>query len=86
MLWFSSHLIVVVVVVPAAGAAAAFDAAVFAVDVVEIDAEIDAAASEDESGAVETVVQLKECAWHDCYYYYYLDRTVAPLQKKQSSS
>jgi hypothetical protein len=91
LLSFSSRLIVVVAVdvavdvavVPAA-AAAAFVAAVFVVAVaVVFVAETDAAAaSEDEFGDVETVVQLKECAWHD----YYWDRTAVPLQKKQSSS
>jgi len=45
-------------------------------------AETDAAAAfEGEFEAVETVVQLKGCAWHD-----YWDRIAAPLQKKQSSS
>jgi hypothetical protein len=90
LLSFSSRLIVVVAVdvavVPAAAAAAAaaFVAAVFVVAVaVVFVAETDAAAaSEDEFGDVETVVQLKECAWHD----YYWDRTAVPLQKKQSSS
>jgi hypothetical protein len=78
LLSFSSHLIVVVV--PAAAAAfvaVAFVAAVF-VGVVVFVAETDVAAvSEDEFGAVETVVQPKECAWHG----YYWDRTAALLQK-----
>lgn len=56
--------------VPAAFVAAEADA----VDAAETDA---AAASENEFGAVETVVQLKECAQHDCW-----DRVVGLLQKK----
>lgn len=81
MLSFSSHLIVVVPAAAAAFVAVAFVAAVFVVAVVFV-AETDVAAvSVDEFGAVETVVQPKECAWHD----YYWDRTVALLQKKQSS-
>jgi len=81
LLSFSSHLIVVVV--PAAAAAfvaVAFVAAVFVAVVFVAETDV-AAVSEDEFGAVETVVQPKECAWHD----YYWDRTVALLQKKQSS-
>jgi hypothetical protein len=66
-----------VVAVDVVPAAAAFVVAV--VFVAETDA---AAASEDEFGDVETVVQLKECAWND----YYWDITAVPLQKKQSSS
>jgi hypothetical protein len=77
LLSFSSRLIVVVAVDVVPAAAAAFVVAV--VFVAETDA---AAASEDEFGDVETVVQLKECAWND----YYWDRTAVPLQKKQSSS
>jgi hypothetical protein len=76
LLSFSSRLIVVVAVDVVPAAAAFVVAVVF---VAETDA---AAASEDEFGDVETVVQLKECAWHD----YYWDRTAVPLQKKQSSS
>lgn len=64
--------------VPSAVAAAAV-VAVAAFVVVEA-AETDAA-SEDEFGVVETAVQLKGCAWHDCW-----DRIAAPLQKRQSSA
>lgn len=49
-----------------------------AVDVVEVDADAD---FENESEAVETVVSLKECAWHDCW-----DKIAGLLRKKQSSS
>lgn len=58
------------------------------VDVADVDvdvAEADAAAAdfENESGAVETAVLLKECAWHwhDCW-----GKIVDLLQKKASSS
>lgn len=73
MISFSSLLTVDAAVPAAAEAAAAFVAAEAA--------ETDAAASADEFGVVETVVPLKECAWHD-----YWDRIAAPLQKMHSSS
>lgn len=70
LLSFSSQLIV--------GAVPAAAAAFVVAEAAETDA---AAAFEGEFEAVETVVQLKGCAWHD-----YWDRIAAPLQKKQSSS
>lgn len=60
-------------VVPAAAFAAVEDDAV-------VDAETDAVASENESGVVETAVQLIACAY-DC-----LDKIAGCLQKRHSSS
>lgn len=81
MLGFSD--LQLVEVVPAASVAAesavesAAAAAAGAVDA----AEADAAAYENESGAVETAVQLKECAWPDC-----LDKIGNCCHKTEGSS
>ncbi|KAM1158583.1 hypothetical protein ACFX13_032638 [Malus domestica] len=81
LLFSTPHFVVAaaVAVADADDAAASVAAEVDGADA----AETGAAASENESGAVETAVQLEKCALLDC-----LDRTAAdpPRQKKRSSS
>lgn len=77
-LWFSvPRFAAAAAAAPAASVAAEVDA----VDAAEIDA-VAAAASENESGAVETAAeQLKVYAWHDCS-----DNTADQLRKRKNSS